>query len=579
MRDVVCAYGTKRAVDGVSLALLPGQTLGLVGESGSGKTTVLRLLLRLVAADGGSISLDGTDITRARDLRALRRQVQVVFQNPHAALDPRCTVATSVAEPLRIMRREAPRDLRDRVASLLEDVGLGADFLWRYPHELSGGQKQRVCIARALAPNPRALLLDEPTSALDVSVQAQIVELLARLRARHGLAYLFVSHNLAVVRLLCERVAVMRDGRIVEQGAAARRAIGAVARLHPGAARLGAAAPLHPGDPRMSRYRIGFDIGGTFTDFILLDAERSDIRLHKCLTTPADPSVGALEGLAQIVADAGIAFADLGEIVHGTTLVTNALIERRGASLGLITTEGFRDILEMGTEQRYDIYDLFLQYPEPLVPRRRRLEVPERMDRDGNVVVPLDLGAVAARARLLAADGVESIAVCFLHAYRNPAHERAAGEAIRAILPDIAVSLSSDVVSELWEYQRLTTTCANAFVQPLMDRYVRRLERELWQRGFRGALYLMHSAGGLVSPETARAFPIRLLESGPAGGGLATAFFGRMAGKPDVISFDMGGTTAKACLIEDGRAAVSARWRRRACIASRKGRACRSRRR
>src|SRR3954447_7386214 len=307
-----------------------------------------------------------------------------------------------------------------------------------------------------------------------------------------------------------------------------------------------------------SRYRIGFDIGGTFTDFILLDETRHEIRLHKCLTTPDDPSVGALEGLEQIVADAGVQLADIDEIVHGTTLVTNALIERKGAKLGLITTAGFRDILEMGTEQRYDIYDLFLQYPEPLVPRRRRLEVPERMDRDGNTVVPVDLEAVRAAAAGLAAEGVEAIAVGFLHAYRNPAHERPAGEAIRAALPEVAVSLSSDVVSELWEYQRLVTTCANAFVQPLMDRYVRRLERELWQRGFRGALYLMHSAGGLVSPETARAFPIRLLESGPAGGGLATAFFGQMAGKKDVISFDMGGTTAKACLIEDGRAATAA---------------------
>ena len=307
-----------------------------------------------------------------------------------------------------------------------------------------------------------------------------------------------------------------------------------------------------------TRWRIGFDIGGTFTDFILLDTQKNDIRLHKCLTTPADPSVGALEGLAQIVADAGIGLGDIGDIVHGTTLVTNALIERRGAKLGLITTAGFRDILEMGTEQRYDIYDLFLQYPEPLVPRARRLEVPERMDRDGNTVIAVDTAAVAEAARKLAADGVEAIAVCFLHAYRNPAHEREAGAAIRAAFPDIAVSLSSDVVSELWEYQRLVTTCANAFVQPLMDRYVRRLERELWQRGFRGALYLMHSAGGLVSPEMARAFPIRLLESGPAGGGLATAFFGQAAGKSDVISFDMGGTTAKACLIEDGRAATAA---------------------
>ncbi|SDR56844.1 5-oxoprolinase (ATP-hydrolysing)/N-methylhydantoinase A [Rhizobiales bacterium GAS113] len=306
------------------------------------------------------------------------------------------------------------------------------------------------------------------------------------------------------------------------------------------------------------RYRIGFDIGGTFTDFILLDTQRSEIQLHKCLTTPHDPSVGALQGLGELVANAGIALSEVREIVHGTTLVTNALIERRGAKLGLITTAGFRDILEMGTEQRYDIYDLFLQYPEPLVARRHRLEVPERMDRDGETVVPLDLDAVRDAARKLKADGVEAIAVCFLHAYRNGAHERAAAEAIRALYPEIAISLSCEVVAELWEYQRLVTTCANAFVQPLMDQYVRRLERELWQRGFRGALHLMHSAGGLVSPETARAFPIRLLESGPAGGGLATAFFGKMAGKEDVISFDMGGTTAKACLIEDGRAAIAA---------------------
>jgi 5-oxoprolinase (ATP-hydrolysing)/N-methylhydantoinase A len=304
--------------------------------------------------------------------------------------------------------------------------------------------------------------------------------------------------------------------------------------------------------------RIGFDIGGTFTDFILLDSARGDIRLHKCLTTPHDPSVGALAGLAEIVAAANLTLGDIDEIVHGTTLVTNALIERRGAKLGLITTAGFRDILEMGTEQRYDIYDLFLQYPEPLVPRRRRLEVPERMDRDGNIVTPLDLAAIREAARALVADGVEAIAVCFLHAYRNPAHEQQAGAAIRGAFPDLAVSLSSDVVAELWEYQRLVTTCANAFVQPLMDRYVKRLERELRQRGFRGALRLMHSAGGLVSAETARAFPIRLLESGPAGGGLATAFFGQLAGKDDVISFDMGGTTAKACLIENGRAAIAA---------------------
>jgi peptide/nickel transport system ATP-binding protein/oligopeptide transport system ATP-binding protein len=221
---VVCAFGPYRAVDEVTLALAPGETLGLVGESGSGKTTVLRLLLRLVSAGAGRILFDGRDITHApeRALRDLRRAVQVVFQNPHAALDPRASVFSSVAEPLRLIGGFSRAGLRDRVAALLHDVGLGGEFLRRYPHELSGGQKQRICIARALAPGPRALLLDEPTSALDVSVQAQIIELLSALRARHDLSYLFVSHNLAVVRLLCERVAVMRKGRLVEAGPAAQ---------------------------------------------------------------------------------------------------------------------------------------------------------------------------------------------------------------------------------------------------------------------------------------------------------------------------------------------------------------------
>ena len=219
-RNVTCRFGAHRAVAGVSLALRPGEALGLVGESGSGKTTLLRLLLRLITASSGQIVFEGHDITTApeRELRDLRRTVQVVFQNPHAALDPRLSVFGAIAEPLRLIGGFGRRALRERVVTLLRDVGLGEEFLWRYPHELSGGQKQRVCIARALAPGPRALLLDEPTSALDVSVQAQIIELLAELRARFGLAYLFVSHNLAVMRLLCESVAVMRDGTVVEQG-------------------------------------------------------------------------------------------------------------------------------------------------------------------------------------------------------------------------------------------------------------------------------------------------------------------------------------------------------------------------
>lgn len=220
VRRVTVRFGTQEAVRDVSLALRPGAALGLVGESGSGKSTLLRVLLRLQGVAAGHVLMDGLDITGLREarLKALRRDVQVVFQNPHSALNPRMSVHDSVAEPLEIQGGLTGRAIRSRVCALLEDVGLGEEFLWRYPHELSGGQKQRVCIARALAPGPRALLLDEPTSALDVSVQAQIIALLRGLRERHQLAFLFISHNLAVVQLLCEEVAVLRQGAIVEQG-------------------------------------------------------------------------------------------------------------------------------------------------------------------------------------------------------------------------------------------------------------------------------------------------------------------------------------------------------------------------
>lgn len=305
------------------------------------------------------------------------------------------------------------------------------------------------------------------------------------------------------------------------------------------------------------RWRIGFDIGGTFTDFILHDAASGRVHLHKCLTTPHDPSQGALSGLAELTQEAGIALADVGEIVHGTTLVTNALIERRGARLGLITTRGFRDALEMGIEQRYDIYDLFLAFPEPLVERRWRREVGERVAHDGAVISKLDPDELRREVRLLVDEGAQAIAICFLHGYANPAHERAAAALIRREFPQLAVSISTDVVPELREYERATTTCANAYVQPLMDGYLKRLEDELAKRGFAGRLLLMQSSGGLASPTMARALPIRLLESGPAGGGLATALFGKRAGLSDMISFDMGGTTAKACLIRNGRTDIA----------------------
>ena len=303
--------------------------------------------------------------------------------------------------------------------------------------------------------------------------------------------------------------------------------------------------------------RLGFDIGGTFTDFVLSDPATGVLRLHKRLTTPEDPAIGALAGLRQILAEAEADFGAVTEIVHGTTLVTNAVIERKGARLGLLTTAGFRDVLEAGTEQRYDIYDLFLTYPDPLVQRRHRLEVAERIDRDGRIVTELDTEGVRAACRTLAAAGVEAVAICFLNAYREPRHEREAAAIVAEALPGIPVSVSSDVVAEMGEYARCVTTAANAYVQPLMTTYLRRLQHALRGEGFTGALRLMHSAGGLVSVEAAAGFPIRMLESGPAGGALAAALLGARAGHSDLLAFDMGGTTAKACLIEDGRAAVA----------------------
>ena len=299
-------------------------------------------------------------------------------------------------------------------------------------------------------------------------------------------------------------------------------------------------------------WRIGFDIGGTFTDFILTDGATGALHLHKCLTTPEDPSIGALEGMADLLRAASVDLVDVGHVVHGTTLVTNAIIERNGARLGLLTTRGFRDILEMGTEQRYDIHDLFLTFPEPLAARRDRREIAERVSRDGVVLDAIDPDAVRREVRELVEDGVEALAVCFLHAYKNPAHERAVRDLVRAEFPDLPVSISSDVHPQINEYERSSTTAANAYVQPLMSAYVRRLERVLRERGFGGRFHLIQSSGGLTAPETAVRLPVRFLESGPAGGAQASALVGRAIGHADLLSFDMGGTTAKASLVQDG---------------------------
>jgi N-methylhydantoinase A len=294
--------------------------------------------------------------------------------------------------------------------------------------------------------------------------------------------------------------------------------------------------------------RLGVDIGGTFTDVALEIGERRFTA--KGLTTSRAPEEGVLAILRDVIAEAGIAPGDVGLIIHGTTLATNALIERKGAKTALLTTEGFRDVVEIRHENRFEQYDVNIDLPPPLVPRRLRLPVRERVDAEGAVLIPLDDKSAAIAIDALAAQQVEAVAVGFLHSFTNPEHERRVGEAIARRLPDVAVTLSSDVSPEMREYERFSTACANAYLQPLIGSYVAKLERELTRAGFRCPMLLMTSGGGITTTDTAIRFPVRLVESGPAGGAIFAACIARQHGLDQVVSFDMGGTTAKICFID-----------------------------
>ncbi len=299
--------------------------------------------------------------------------------------------------------------------------------------------------------------------------------------------------------------------------------------------------------------RVGVDIGGTFTDLLLVDDATGAFWVAKTLTTPHDPAVGVRTGLSDVLAMAGAPAAALETVIHGTTLVTNALLERKGDRTALVTTKGFRDAVEIAREHRYDMYDIFLDLPRPIAPRHLRFEVDERLLADGSVYRPVDLAEVRALAERLRAAEVEAVAVCFLHAYANPAHERQVGALLAESLPGLRIALSSEVAGEIREYERTSTTLANVYVQRIVERYLEDIQREIEQIGSRARLLVMLSSGGIATVDTARRFPVRLIESGPAAGALAAAHIGRLAGRPDLLSFDMGGTTAKACLIERGR--------------------------
>jgi N-methylhydantoinase A len=302
----------------------------------------------------------------------------------------------------------------------------------------------------------------------------------------------------------------------------------------------------------MEKYQIGIDIGGTFIDLVILDSITGRLSVGKRLSSKENPERAVAEALREILERQHIAAADVGIAIHGTTLITNLIIERKGEKTGLLTTRGFRDALEIGREMRYDIYDIFLELPKPLVSRRFRIEVDERLDNHGNVIVPLDLKEAGLAVDELLSRGVRSVAVCLLHSFRNPAHERILRDLLSSKSPGMPVSISSEVVPEVGEYERISTTVANAYAMPMARRYLGKLERSIADIGVSGRLYIMLSTGGITTPQTAAEYPIRLLESGPAAGVLAAAWTGRKAGVDQVLSFDMGGTTAKTCLIENG---------------------------
>ena len=297
--------------------------------------------------------------------------------------------------------------------------------------------------------------------------------------------------------------------------------------------------------------RLAIDIGGTFTDVALECGDKQFTT--KTLTTKSHPETAVLAGIETVLTQAKINPSQVETIIYGTTLATNLLIERRGASVALVTTFGFRDVVEMRNENRFEQYDINIELPTPLVPRSQRLVVSERIAADGRILKPLDEDEVRALIPHLLEKEIQSVAVGFLHSYRNNSHEQRVREIIFAEAPELEVTLSSEVSPEMREFERISTACANAYVQPLMSRHIRSLASQLRTQGLDCPLFLMLSGGGITTPETAIRFPVRLVESGPAGGAIFSSFIARQLGLSRVLSYDMGGTTAKICLIDDGQ--------------------------
>ena len=299
------------------------------------------------------------------------------------------------------------------------------------------------------------------------------------------------------------------------------------------------------------RHRLGVDVGGTFTDLVLAGPDGPALT-RKVLSTTGDYAEAIVRGARELMAEAGVGAAEIDELIHGTTVATNAILERRGARTGLLTTEGFRDLLEIGRLRLARLYDIDFERPSPLVPRRWRREVTERLGPGGTVLTPLDPGSVGDAVDLLVREGVEAIAIAFLHAYASDAHEQAAAAIVRARAPGVHLTLSSEILPEVREFERTSTAVTNAYVMPVMSRYLGSLEGELRRLGVRAPILVMQSNGGVMTAASGRQRPVHVIESGPAAGVIATAELARRIGRPNAISIDMGGTTAKASVVEGG---------------------------
>jgi N-methylhydantoinase A len=304
-------------------------------------------------------------------------------------------------------------------------------------------------------------------------------------------------------------------------------------------------------------YRLGVDIGGTFTDFVLYDEVSSKVSVFKCLTTPADPSIGVIEGLGRLLEENSISFNQIREIVHATTLATNLVLERKGDRVGLITTKGFRDILYIQRQKRYNLYDLYIDKPTPLIPRRLIKEVTERVLYDGSIYIELSDDEVKMVTRELVEEDVNSIAVCLIHSYVNDKHERRIREIIEKEYPEVLVSISSEISPRIREYERTSTVVVNAYIRKKVSSYLNHLRRELDKRGCQANLLIMQSSGGIATTNLAEEQPCRIIESGPTAGVLVSVYYGRQQGAENIISFDMGGTTAKICVIKNDKPAIA----------------------